>query len=388
MPMTGPAREAGHDAAGGVAVKPPVAARRPQASVHHHQRRTDDYAWLRADNWQKVMRDPSVLAADIRAYLEAENAYAATAMADVEGLRLDLFGEMRGRIKEDDSTVPAPDGPYAYASRYMHGAEHPRIVRTPRDGGDETVLLDADAMAAGKAYFRLGGVAHSPDHRRLAYATDDSGNGHMARLERENGLPRIVVTDTATGEEHAIAFDEEAYSLGLSAGYEFDTTTMRFTYSSMTTPRRSTTTTWRPASGPAQDAGGAVRPRPADYVTRRILAPAADGETVPVSLLYRKDTPLDGSAPLPALRLRRLRHYHPGGVSTTCLCRWSTAASSTPSPMCAAARTRATAGTRTGGAKTSQHLHRLHRRRRHLAASGSPRAAGSSPWGGSRPAAC
>ncbi len=56
------------------------------------------------------------------------------------------------------------------------------------------------------------------------------------RLEREDGLPRIVVRQMATGAEHAIAFDEEAYSLGLSHGYEFDTTTIRFTYSSMTTP--------------------------------------------------------------------------------------------------------------------------------------------------------
>ena len=103
----------------------------------------------------------------------------------------------------------------------------------------------------------------------------------------------------ADGAEHAIAFDEEAYSLGMSAGYEFDTTTLRFTYSSMTTP------------GAGLDYDMEARTRtlrktqevpsghnPADYVTRRLLAPAADGETVPISLLYRKGTPLDGSAPL------------------------------------------------------------------------------------------
>jgi oligopeptidase B len=60
--------------------------------------------------------------------------------------------------------------------------------------------------------------------------------GHLARLERANGLPRIIIRDLKTGDEHAIAFDEEAYSLGMSAGYEFDTTSLRFTYSSMTTP--------------------------------------------------------------------------------------------------------------------------------------------------------
>src|SRR5690606_28540369 len=60
----------------------------------------------------------------------------------------------------------------------------------------------------------------------------------LVRLEREGGLPRIVVRNIASGEEHGIAFDEEAYSLGLLGSYEFATDTLRFTYSSMTTPGR------------------------------------------------------------------------------------------------------------------------------------------------------
>ena len=118
------------------------------------------------------------------------------------------------------------------------------------------------------------------------------------RLEREAGLPRIVIRRLADGEEHAIAFDEEAYSLGLGGGFEFDTTTLRFSYSSMTSPTR------------VYDYDMESRERvlrkeeevpsghdPADYVTRRVMAPAPDGETVPVSLLYRRDTPIDGTAP-------------------------------------------------------------------------------------------
>ena len=121
---------------------------------------------------------------------------------------------------------------------------------------------------------------------------------YLVRLERENGLPRIVIRHLASGDEHAISFDEEAYSLGAIDGYEFDTTMLRFTYSSMTTPTR------------VYDYDMATRTRvlrkeeeipsghdPNDYVTRRIFAPAPDGETVPVSLLYRRGTPLDGSAP-------------------------------------------------------------------------------------------
>ena len=122
---------------------------------------------------------------------------------------------------------------------------------------------------------------------------------HIARLERLDGLPRIIITSLADLTEHAIAFDEEAYSLGMDAGYEFDTTLLRFSYSSMTTPNET------------YDYDMATRARtlrkrqevpsghnPADYVTRRVMAPAKDGELVPVSLLYRKDTPLDGTAPL------------------------------------------------------------------------------------------
>ena len=457
-------------------MNPPLAAKHPVTVEHHGVALTDDYAWLRAGNWQEVMRDPSLLAPDIRAYLEAENAYTATAMAETEALQATLFAEMRGRIKEDDSSVPSPDGAFAYAMRFTEGAEQPLVVRTARDGsGPETILLDGNLMSAGRAYFRLGSADHSPDHKRLAFAYDDKGSeyytlhvrdiesgvdladtieattgggvwaadsntlfytvlddnhrpcrifrhvigtpqsedvlvfeekdpgfflgvgqtqsaryilidshdhetsevylldaedptgahrliaerltaeeysvdhsgdklyiltnaggaedfkivtapvtspgrenwvdlvphnpgtlilgmtvyqDYMVRLERFAGLPRIVVRALATGEEHSIAFDEEAYSLGMGDGYEFDTSTLRFTYSSMTTPSR------------VYDYDMATRERtlrkeeeipsghnPADYVTRRVFARAADGETVPVSLLYHKDTPLDGSAP-------------------------------------------------------------------------------------------
>src|SRR5579862_7649853 len=118
-------REASGFSAGGVsALKPPKAARRPSVTIHHGRELSDDYAWLRAPNWQTVMREPAALDPEIRAYLDAENAYAAAVMADVEPLRQGIVKEMRGRIKEDDSSVPAPDGAYAYAMRYTHGAQH------------------------------------------------------------------------------------------------------------------------------------------------------------------------------------------------------------------------------------------------------------------------
>ena len=122
---------------------------------------------------------------------------------------------------------------------------------------------------------------------------------HLVRLERENGLPRIIIRRFSDGAEHAIAFDEEAYSLGMSAGYEYDTTLLRFTYSSMTTPTQvfdyDMETRARTLRKTQEVPSGH---NPADYVTRRIEAPAADGEMIPISILYHKDTPLDGSAPV------------------------------------------------------------------------------------------
>jgi oligopeptidase B len=456
----------------------PQAARRPHSTSIHGVTLTDDYAWLRADNWQEVMRQPALLDPEIRAYLEAENAYWQGTLARTEGLRDTLFNEMKARLKEDDRQVPTPDGPWEYFPRYIKGGQYPQLCRIPRGGSpDEAhVILDGNAEAAGKAYWDLGSTVHAPNHRYLAYSSDDKGselytirirdletggiladeipdtrgsvvwspdsatlyyvrvdanhrplyvyrhtlgtpaaddvlvyeekdigfyvgvnatqsnrfilidihdhetsevhvidgksaadtprliaarskghqyalehtgerfiittnsNGaedfrvveapitapgmenwreivphrpgrliidvnvyehHMTRLEREEGLPRIVITSFQDGAEHAIAFEEEAYALGMAAGYEFDTTALRFTYSSMTTPAETydydVISRMRLLRKRQEVPSGH---NPQDYVTRRLFAPSHDGELVPVTILYRKDTRLDGSAPV------------------------------------------------------------------------------------------
>ena len=156
--------------------RPPRAAKRPAETSWHGITLTDEFAWLRAENWQEVMQDPSVLAPEIRAYLEAENAYTDTMLAGNAALTETLFQEMKARIKEDDSSVPQPDGPWAYFSSFVTGGQYPRVCRRPRDGGDEQVLIDGNAEAQGKAYWTMGALAHSPDHKLLAYAVDDKGS--------------------------------------------------------------------------------------------------------------------------------------------------------------------------------------------------------------------
>ncbi|WFU09870.1 S9 family peptidase [Rhizobium sp. CB3090] len=476
---------------------PPAAAKKSVTDTRHGISRSDDYAWLRADNWQAMFKDTSILDPEIRAHLEAENTYMNAAMADTKELQKALFAEMKGRIKEDDSSVPVKDGPYAYGTLYVTGGEQPHYFREARNGGERKLLLNGDKENEGKSYFRLSGIDHSTDHShgiwgyddkgseyftlkvrnletgedladvientggggvwapdgksffytlqdenhrpskifhhivgtpqsedRLVYEEEDSGffmgvggsllddyifidihdhetseyriiptsdllaepklvaardtgieyemaeggdvfyiltnDGdakdfkimetpvdkpakenwrdvvahkpgtlilnhmayarHLIWLERKDGLPRIIVRDRRSGEEHAIAFDEEAYSLGLQGAAEYDTDVIRFSYSSMTTPSQlydyNMVTRERTLLKTQEVPSGH---NPDDYVTRRVFAPAWDGEQVPVTLLYRKDTPLDGSAPCLLYGYGAYGITIPAGFNTNCL---------------------------------------------------------------------
>jgi oligopeptidase B len=455
--------------------RPPTTLARPVETVLHGKTVVDAYAWLKASNWRDVLKDPAVLPLEIRANLEAENAYSTAMLKGTRALRRTLVKEMRGRIKEDDATVPEADGPWGYYTRHRRNGQHPLVCRQPRDGGREQVLLDGDKLGKGLNFFEFGDVEVSPDHALLAWGSDDKGSeyyrikvrdlatgrdiddvlegvagqivwgadsaslyyvelddnhrpakvrrhrlgqaqsddatvyeepdagwfvdveltqsddyvvvatsnheqseawlidradpdaaprlvvarepdlqyelehrgdtlyiltnadgaedfkivtapvadparsnwrdlvpyrpgvmilyhavlaGHMIRLEREDAKPRIVIRDLVTGEEHEIAFAEETYSLSVSAGREFDSTTIRFGYSSMATPSE----TW--------DYDVATRARvlrkrqevpsghdPSRYITRRLFATSHDGEQVPISIVHRADIALDGTAP-------------------------------------------------------------------------------------------
>ena len=86
---------------------PPVAERRQHAVTTHGITRQDPYHWLRADNWQQVMQEPESLPADIRAYLEAENAYTKELLEDPQAALVEkIYREIRGRIKEDETGLP------------------------------------------------------------------------------------------------------------------------------------------------------------------------------------------------------------------------------------------------------------------------------------------
>ena len=172
---------------------PPLAAEKSHVISWHGVTLEDPFNWLRADNWQEVMRDPSALDPEIRAYLEAENAYSDAALADTTELQQTLFEEMKARLKPDDRTVPSPDGPFEYFSSFAAGGQYPRLCRRPRGGGDEVILLDGNAEAAGKIYWDLGAATHSPDHTLVAFSTDDKGSE----------LYTVRIRDLATGQNLA-----------------------------------------------------------------------------------------------------------------------------------------------------------------------------------------
>ena len=169
---------------------PPTATRDPKRIEQLGRVRTDDYAWMKDGNWQKVMRDPKLIRDDIREHLEAENTYTKAMLASTEDLQTRLFEEMKGRIKEDDSSLPQADGPYEYYARYAIGGQYPIYARKPRGGEPEVVLIDGDALSKGKPFFNIAAAGHSPDHSLFAWAVDEQGSEYH----------RIYLKDLATGE--------------------------------------------------------------------------------------------------------------------------------------------------------------------------------------------
>ena len=168
---------------------PPLAAKKPHSVTHHGITVADDYAWLRDPGY------PEVTDKEILAHLEAENAWFEARMAPHKGLIDTLFKEMRGRIKEADTSVPQKDGQWLYWIEYEEGAEYKKWWRRPVAGGADELILDEVALAAGKDYFSLGAVAVSNDGRLLAWSADDNGS------ERYTARIKVIATGEVLADE-------------------------------------------------------------------------------------------------------------------------------------------------------------------------------------------
>ncbi len=166
-------------------MQPPIAAKRPHSFTHHGITVEDPYNWLKDPGYPKVDD------ADVLAYLKAENAYFGTQMAPIAGFKDRLYDELKGRVQQDDASVPVPDGAYEYWWQFKTGDQYRTWVRRPKGGSAEQLVLSEPELAKGHDYFRLGAQNVSPDGRLIAYSVDTDGSERFT----------IRIRDIATGKD-------------------------------------------------------------------------------------------------------------------------------------------------------------------------------------------
>jgi oligopeptidase B len=172
---------------------PPMAEQRAFSYERHGVTVQDPYHWLKDQSY------PTVDDADVLAYLRAENSYFEAAMAPHHALIETLFQEMRGRVPEDDSSVPQRDGDFTYWWAFVPGAQYRTWHRRPAAGGADQVIFDEAAEAAGKQYFRLGALQVSPDGRYAATMVDTNGSERFTLKVRDLATGRDIETATEVG---------------------------------------------------------------------------------------------------------------------------------------------------------------------------------------------
>ena len=172
-------------------MQPPIAAKRPHSFTHHGITVADPYNWLKDPGYPKVDD------ADVLAYLKAENAYFEAQMAPLAGLTGTLFDELKGRVKQDDASVPVPQGEFEYWWQFKPGEQYRTWARRPKAGGAEQLVLSEPDLAKGHDYFRLGAQSISPDGRLIAYATDTNGSERFTIRIRDIAAGKDIETVTS-----------------------------------------------------------------------------------------------------------------------------------------------------------------------------------------------
>src|SRR5947209_15432594 len=182
----------------------PRAEQRPYSFERHGVTIEDPYHWLRDPKYPEV-DDPDVLA-----YLKAENVYFESWKAQHQGLLDQLFEEMKGRIKEDDSSVPIRDGDFLYWWAFRPGAQYRTWYRKAVSRGADELLFDEPVEADGRAYFRLGALEVSPDGKLLATLADYDGSERFELRIRDVATGKDVETVTKVGIGQPVASSDSA----------------------------------------------------------------------------------------------------------------------------------------------------------------------------------
>ncbi len=154
-------------------LQPPKAKLIEEQITTHDDTRIDNYFWMRLSDAQKNAETPDAQTQDVLDYLNAENDYRAATMKHTEALQKNLFDEIKGRIKEDDASVPVKDNGYIYYTRFEKGQDYAFYCRKKDEvGAEEEVMLDGPKMGDGQAYFAIGGTSISKNNQYLAYGVD------------------------------------------------------------------------------------------------------------------------------------------------------------------------------------------------------------------------
>ena len=182
----------------------------------HNEDLPDNYAWIKQKNWQEVLKNPTKLNDEVANYLTEENAFVKEQLKEKEQLETEIFQELKGRIKDKDSSVPLKDGAYYYFSEYEGGSEYPSFKRTNSTNVVETIF-NAQKKSEGEKFFNLASVCHSHDHRFIAYNIDKNGSENyflsVENLENKKILTKEI--PQTTGEIIWDTDNKSIYYIGL-----------------------------------------------------------------------------------------------------------------------------------------------------------------------------
>ncbi|REH50495.1 oligopeptidase B [Tenacibaculum gallaicum] len=183
-------------------IKAPVAEKQPTTLEKHGDIRTDDYFWMRLTDAQKNTEAKDEQTQKVYDYLNAENAYYDEMTKETKEFQEELFQEMKGRIKEDDESVPYKKDGYFYITRYEKGQQYPIYSRKKETlEAEEQIMFNVNKEAKGYDYFQLGGLSVSPDNKMVAFATDTvSRRQYFIRIKNlETGKIYKDIIENTTG---------------------------------------------------------------------------------------------------------------------------------------------------------------------------------------------
>ncbi|RSC92217.1 S9 family peptidase [Tenacibaculum singaporense] len=183
-------------------IKAPVAEKQPTKLEKHGDVRIDDYFWMRLTDAQKNAKVKDEQTQKVYDYLNAENAYYDEMTKETKEFQEELFQEMKGRIKEDDESVPYKKDGYFYITRYEKGQQYPIYSRKKETlEAEEEIMFNVNKEAEGYEYFQLGGLSVSPDNKMTAFATDTvSRRQYFIRIKNlETGKIYKDIIENTTG---------------------------------------------------------------------------------------------------------------------------------------------------------------------------------------------